>query len=127
MSEEIRKALDITPFVEERQPAVIEAEDDFDFARKNLYDVIGKSQEAIEDMVDVARQSQSARAYEVLNNMLKTLGDLSKDLLDVQQKRQEVMQKAVPANPTEIHNHLNITTSDLAKMVEEAKSKKLEE
>lgn len=124
MSDEIRKALDITPFVEERKPAILEAEDDFDFARKNLLDVIGKAQGAVEDMTDVARQSQSARAYEVLNNMLKTIGDLSRDLLEVQQRRQDMMQKEVPANPTEIHNHLNITTSDLAKMIEDAKRPK---
>lgn len=118
-----KNKLDLIPFVEERKPAIIEADDDVDFARKNIIDIIGKAQSALEDMVDVARQSQSPRAYEVLNSMLKNVGDLSKDLIEIHQRRQTIIKTSAqdPNAPKEVHNHLNITTAELNKMIENAR------
>lgn len=120
-----KNKLDLIPFVEERKPAIIEADDDVDFARKNIIDIIGKAQSALEDMVDVARQSQSPRAYEVLNSMLKNVGDLSKDLIEIHQRRQDLIKssKEDPNAPKEVHNHLNITTAELGRMIEDATKK----
>jgi len=122
MSDEIRKALDLAPIETDRVQVNQQVEDDFDYARKNLYDVIGKSQEALEDMIDVARQSQHPRSYEVLNQMLKTVADISKDLVELQKKKNELVPKS--AEPQTVHNNLFVgTTADLAKMIEEARSK----
>lgn len=123
--DEIRKSLDIAPFVKETVPSIEQTEDDFEFARNNLYDIIGKSQTALEDMIDVARQSQHPRAYEVLNQMLKTVADVSKDLIELQKKKQDIMKiETAQEKPTEVHNNLYITTNDLNKMIEDAKASK---
>ncbi len=124
MSDELRKALDLSPVNTNNQTLVPDSqvEDDFDFARKNLYDVIGKSQEALEDMIDVARQSQHPRAYEVLNQMLKNVADISKDLIDLQKKKKDLIKKEDA--PQSVHNNLFVgTTADLAKMIEDARNK----
>lgn len=126
MSDELRKALDLAPIntsTGEVMPPDSQVEDDFDFARKNLYDVIGKSQEALEDMIDVARQSQHPRAYEVLNQMLKNVADISKDLIDLQKKKKDLVKKE-ESSPQSVHNNLFVgTTADLAKMIEDARNK----
>jgi hypothetical protein len=124
MSNELRKALDLAPINSSGENIAPDGqiEDDFDFARKNLYDVIGKSQEALEDMIDVARQSQHPRAYEVLNQMLKNVAEISKDLVDLQKKKKDLIKK--DDAPQSVHNNLFVgTTADLAKMIEDARNK----
>ena len=128
MSDELRKALDLAPIQrvgETIDPNTQQVEDDFDYVRKNLYDVIGKSQEALEDMIDVARQSQHPRAYEVLNQMIKNVADISKDLLDIQKKKKDLIKRDVQEGPQTVNNNLFVgTTADLNRMIEEAQSKK---
>ena len=129
MSNELRKALDLAPVerVVENQVDhnTQQVEDDFDYARKNLYDVIGKSQEALEDMIDVARQSQHPRAYEVLNQMIKNVADISKDLLDLQKKKKDLVKQEIQDGPQTVNNNLFVgTTADLNRMIEEAQAKK---
>lgn len=128
MSDELRKSLDLAPIENKSltvSPANQEVEADFDYARKNLYDVIGKSQEALEDMIDVARQSQHPRAYEVLNQMIKNVADISKDLLDLQKKRKDLVKPEAQEGPQTVNNNLFVgTTADLNRMIEEAQAKK---
>ena len=128
MSDELRKALDLAPverISEIIDPSTQQVEDDFDYARKNLYEVIGKSQEALEDMIDVARQSQHPRAYEVLNQMIKNVADISKDLLDLQKKKKDLIKREVQEGPQTVNNNLFVgTTADLNRMIEEAQAKK---
>jgi len=128
MSDELRKALDLAPIENTSltvTPVNKEVEEDFDYARRNLYDVIGKSQEALEDMIDVARQSQHPRAYEVLNQMIKNVADISKDLLDLQKKKKDLIKPEPQEGPQTVNNNLFVgTTADLNRMIEEAQAKK---
>lgn len=65
-------------------------DDDYEYARRNLYDVIEKGQSALEDIVDIARQSESARAFEVAANLMKTMVDANKDLLQLAKTKKEI-------------------------------------
>lgn len=105
-------------------PAVIEkrrntqAESDFEFARENLMDVINKGQEALFDLMDVARQSQHPRAYEVLSTMMNTMVGASKDLLDLQDKKKKILEENPEASPQQVTNNLFVgSTSELQKMI----------
>jgi hypothetical protein len=94
---------------------------DFTYAREQIYNVLVKSQEAVEDMVDIARQSQHPKSYEVLNGMLKTLADVATNLVDLQKKQQEIM-KMSGTQPSDqqqtINNNLFVgSTSELQKMI----------
>ena len=92
-------------------PAVIEkkittqADADFEFARENMMDVINKGQEALYDLIDVARQSQHPRAYEVLATMMNTMVGASKDLLDLQAKKKKLLEDDPSASPQQVHLH----------------------
>ena len=63
---------------------------DYEYARRNLYDVIEKGQSALEDIIDIAKQSESARAFEVATNLMKTMVDANKDLLELAKKKKEL-------------------------------------
>lgn len=94
---------------------------DFTYAREQIYNVLMKSQEAVEDMVDIARQSQHPKSYEVLNGMLKTLSDVATSLVDLQKKQQEIMKMSgnQPSDqPQTINNNLFVgSTTELQKMI----------
>ena len=65
-------------------------EDDFNKARKNISHLIEKGNTAIDNLLSVAKETEHPRAYEVAANMLKTLSDLNKDLLDIQKRKREL-------------------------------------
>lgn len=66
-------------------------ESDADFARKNIRDLIQKGGFAVEDLLQVAKHSESPRAYEVAANMIKNLSDLNKDLLEIQKRKKDLV------------------------------------
>jgi Terminase DNA packaging enzyme len=63
--------------------------DDANYARDNLYDVVEKAQEAINELMEVAKQSQHPRSFEVLNMLLRTQADVSHQLIKLEKERQE--------------------------------------
>jgi hypothetical protein len=109
-------------------PAVIEkkiitqADADFEFARENMMDVINKGQEALYDLIDVARQSQHPRAYEVLATMMNTMVGASKDLLDLQAKKKKLLEDDPSASPQQVTNNLFVgSTAELQKYLKQNK------
>jgi hypothetical protein len=66
-------------------------ETDTDFARKNIRELIQKGGNAIDDLLQVAKHSESPRAYEVAANLIKNLSDLNKDLLEVQKRKKDLV------------------------------------
>jgi len=73
----------------EPETRVEQAENDYDYARKNMYDVIEKGTQALEELLGVATQSQHPRAYEVLATTMKTLVDANKELVGLSKKKVE--------------------------------------
>jgi hypothetical protein len=65
-------------------------EKDFEYARTNLYALIEKGQDAMEDLSRFARESGHPRAYEVLGGLIKNLTDANKQLIDLHKQVQEV-------------------------------------
>ncbi len=123
MSDEIRKKLDLAPFVPDKPESYnIQTEDDFEFARKAMYEIIAKSQQALEDMFDIAKSLQSPHAYEVLNSLLKNAASYPKDLIDIQKKRIDIAKlsnkDADKADTTTTNNNLFVgSNEDLNKLL----------
>lgn len=101
------KITDLTPKI---------ATDDYEFARSNLYDLINKGSHALEDIIDVAKQSESPRAFEVVTNLLKTMVDANKDLLELA-KKQKQLEDVKDEGPKTVNNNLYLTSADLLKMI----------
>ena len=70
---------------DEKQPA----DNDFEYARRTYHDLINKGSEALEDMIEVAKATEHPRAYEVLSNMMKNMGDINGSLLDLHKKKKD--------------------------------------
>lgn len=109
-------------------PAVIEkkattqVDADFEYARENMMEVINKGQEALFDLMDVARQSQHPRAYEVLATMMNTMVGASKDLLDLQAKKKKLLEDDPEATPQQVTNNLFVgSTAELQKYLKQNK------
>jgi len=94
-----------------------EKNDDYEYARRNLYDVIEKGNNALEDIMDVAKQSESPRAYEVVTNLIKTMVDANKDLLQLAKTRKELEAKDPEAAKVTNNNLFVGSSAELLKMI----------
>lgn len=95
-----------------------EIENDVKYVRKNFYDLIEKGHNAIDELLAVADQSQHPRAYEVLANMLKTMSEINKDLLDTHEKKQKLTGQKPEKQEQTVNNNLYVgSTSDLLKLL----------
>ena len=109
-------------------PITIEAEkvpDDIDqdyaLSRRTFRDLIDKGNSAIEGITDLAKESESPRAYEVLATLIKTVADTTKDLYDLQKKTKDLKTeetKVAEASVTNIDKAVFVgSTSDLLKQI----------
>jgi len=80
------------------------AEEDTEFARDNIKNLINKGSIALDNLLQVARESEHPRAYEVAATMIKNLSDSNKDLLDLQKKRKDLS----PNNDSIVGNTKNM-------------------
>lgn len=98
INEKLSEIFDVEPIkVETVKQEIIPAEEtnvvesDAEFARKNIRELIQKGGFAVEDLLQVAKHSESPRAYEVAANMIKNLSDLNKDLLEIQKRKKDLV------------------------------------
>jgi len=68
----------------------VDLEKDFDFSRTNLIQALNTGLAALEELSEIARQSQHPRSYEVLALLLKNLSDVNDKLLDLHEKKMEL-------------------------------------
>jgi len=90
--------------------------DDFEYARGNIINTIEKGNEALQGILDVAGMGQHPRAYEVAANLVKTMVEANKDLLDLTKKRKEIEKADNALNPQTVNNNLFVgSTAELLK------------
>jgi len=96
-----------------------EVQDDYDYARARYYSLTEKGDEAIDLMLDLARESESPRAFEVLSNMLKQNAEISDRLMELQKKKKEVRLTDNPQLPNSMtQNNVYVgSTTELQRML----------
>jgi Terminase DNA packaging enzyme len=95
-------------------------EDDYEYARKNLRTLIDNGKDVMENLTFLAKEGESPRAYEVIGQMIKTLADTNKDLLNLAKQRKELQQKKdeETQSPTHVTNALFVgSTAELQKLL----------
>lgn len=98
-----------------------ESDYDYDYTRGQLYNLIEKGQEAIDGILDIAQQSDSPRAYEVAGQLIKSVGDVTDKLLDLQQKMKKLKEEE-PKGPKSITNNNTMfigSTAELQKLLKQ--------
>ncbi len=99
---------------------------DYDKSRETYYDLIEKGQDALSMMMEVARESEHPRAYEVLSGMIKNVADVNDKLMDLNKKNKDINKTDVPAleNATTNNNVFIGSTTDLQRMLQDVKTEK---
>ena len=96
-------------------------ETDYNYSRAQLYSLVEKGQEAVDGALDVAQQSDSARAYEVAGQLIKHVADTADKLLDLQKKMKEIDEDGPKAQTNVTNNSLFVgSTSELQKMLKKS-------
>lgn len=95
---------------------------DYNLSRRTFRDLINKGNQAMESLTDLAKESESPRAYEVLATMMRTVADTTKDLYDLQKKTKELHgEKKQETNVTVEKAVFVGSTADLLKRIKEQK------
>lgn len=98
---------------------------DYDYTRGNLYSLIEKGQEAIDGILELAQETEQARAYEVAGQLIKNVADATDKLMELQKKLKDVEEEKQAKGPSTINNALFVgSTAELAKLL---KNKNLDE
>ena len=97
-------------------------ETDYNYSRAQLYSLVEKGQEAVDGALDVAQQSDSARAYEVAGQLIKHVADTADKLVDLQKKMKEIDEVNTKQNTTNVTNNSLFvgSTSELQKMLKQS-------
>ena len=92
-------------------------DNDYKYQRENFYNLIERGQDAITGILDLARESETPRSYEVAGNLIKQVAEVNEKLVDLQMKMQKL--KEVPSNaPKNVTNALFVgSTAELQKML----------
>lgn len=92
---------------------------DYEYSRAQLYNLIEKGQEAVSGILDLAQDSQHPRAFEVAGQLIKSVGDVTDKLLELQKKMKD-LEKPQGGAPKTVNNALFVgSTADLQKMLKE--------
>ena len=91
---------------------------DYEYTRGNLYSLIEKGQEAINGILELAQETEQARAYEVAGQLIKNVADATDKLMELQKKLKDVEEEKQIKGPSTVNNALFVgSTAELAKML----------
>ena len=97
-------------------------ENDYKYQRENFYNLVEKGTDAIEGILEIARESEHPRTYEVAGNLIKQVAEVTEKLGELQEKMKRL--KEVPSNaPKNVTNALYVgSTAELQKLLKGKKN-----
>ena len=126
----LSELFDVEPIKEESKietlPAVVDYADpvnaDAEFARDNIRELVTQGNQAVNELMLIARDGQHPRAFEVLSGLMKNLADMNKDLLEIQKRKKDLAPKAESQNNLNIDKAVFVgSTAQLVKMLKNQK------
>ena len=94
---------------------------DFQYARENLYHIIERGRDAMDELLEIAKAEESPRAFEVFGQLLKNMTDSQEKLMELHQKKQKLKNDGERQEVTKAQNVTNAlfvgSTADLLKLV----------
>ena len=104
-------------------PAVTndDSETDFQYARENLYNLIERGQDGLEEMLEIAKSSEHHRAMEVFGQLIGKLTETNKELLNLHKTKKDISQETT--GPKNVSNNLFVgSTAELQKFLKKGKT-----
>lgn len=120
MDDPLDAALGLPALPREEKVIVVpdqESEDqDYEFARKNLYALAQKAEDSVDQLSEIADISQHPRAYEVLSGLIKTAVEANKELLNLKKTAKDI-NGGVAGGPQTVNNTLVMTSDEVLAML----------
>lgn len=102
-------------------------DEDMESVRENLYNLLEKGENALEDLSEIAKAEESPRAFEVLNSMLNTMSDISMKIIEIEERKAKIKKMKSEVNkgdsdnsPTTVNNNSVVfvgTTQELQEQI----------
>ena len=93
-------------------------DNDYKYSRDTYYELVEKGKESLELMIEVARESEHPRAFEVLSGMIKNISDVNDRLMDLNKKKKDLDRKEEIKNIANTTNNLFVgSTAELQKIL----------
>jgi len=94
-------------------------EDDYEVSRNNMRTLLQQGQEALNSALEVAKQSEHPRAFEVVGNLMKQLADINQQLLDLHSQKQKLDEPSKADKAKQVTNNAIFvgSTADLNKLI----------
>ena len=90
--------------------------DDYEFSRSTYKDLIKVGTLSMDSLAELARESEHPRAFEVLSNHLKSIGDITDKLMKLQKNKKELTEDDVRREIT--NNNVFVgSTTELQRML----------
>ena len=112
------------PKEQEIEMSLVDQQEDYRLARRTFRSLIDKGNNAMENLTDLAKESESPRAYEVLATMMKTIAETTKDLYDLQKKTKDLQKedKSRPQDEQRINVEKAVFVGSTAELLKKVKS-----
>jgi hypothetical protein len=135
--EKLSNALDIEIIPKEQAKDIIQSEtfikevkikrkdqvkQDYDSARKNMKELIGRGFEALDGIMRVAEAGDSPRAYEVASILMKTVSEINTDLMDIHKTTAEALGTNKVVKNTTNNSIFVGSTRDLQNLINQSRS-----
>ncbi len=111
--------LDPKPLVPRPDDTLDHADADYKYSRENFYNLVERGQDAIDGILEVAKEGEHPRAYEVVGQLIKNVAEVTEKLADLQEKMKKL--KEVPEHaPKSVTNALFIgSTRELQNLLKD--------
>ena len=124
--------LEVDEKIEEVSPKEVEViesegrdqdlEVDYEKTKAKYYELLDKGTEALEGMLEGAKQTDEARAYEVVGQLLKNTSEVNRVIVELQKRMEEIKVIDKKIKPSKVTNALFVgSTADLQKMIKDNK------
>ena len=102
-----------------RPNEVEDMDSDYKYSRENFYNLIERGQDAIDGILEIAKEGEHPRAYEVVGQLIKNVSEVTEKLADLQDKMKKL--KEVPeTGPKHVTNALYVgSTAELQKLLKD--------
>lgn len=95
---------------------------DIELARENIVGMLKTGADSMDTLSEIAKATESARAYEVLSAMMKTMLEANRELVNMAKERkyektEQPSQHATPATTNVTNNNLIMSTSEILRLL----------
>lgn len=108
----------VKPVITEGPIGSNEKTNDLAVVRETLHRILNKAEDTLDDILKLAKDSESARTFEVAGQLIKTVTDVSGQLIDLHKKAKELDEETPAAGPVHIENQNNVFTGTTAEFLE---------